>query len=460
LTANAGADQFVEEGQSVTLRATQSPREELIESYVWFDGDTELGQGAELVLESDEMRDGEHNITLVITDQDGNEDRNSMTVTIVSNNKVLKKTSQDISYVKYDDGYYEKGIALNYSKKGDNILDRTTGLLWQESEDTNSSKKLWKEAKSYCASREGHWRLPTRKELSNLVRYDNYNPSTDKIFKHTASDYYWTVDTSIRNRDYAWVVSFSEGVESTGAKNSSYYTRCVQSNFVATANAGADLFVEQGQPILLSATNSLRKELIESYLWENREEELGYEENKTLNNFLSGRQNIYLTITDKEGKTDTDDLWVTIVANGKIVKKTAQTESYVEYDDGYYQKGDSLSYSDHGNTVTDNTMGLEWKDDETTNSVKITWEKANNYCSQGNNVWRLPTRRELSSLVNYSSYNPSIDDSFDNTASDYYWTIDTSMRDNNNAWAISFSEGVESTIAKSSSYYVRCINAN
>jgi len=460
LTANAGADQFVEEGQAVTLHATQSPREELIESYVWFDGDKELGQGAELVLEVDEMRDGEHNITLVITDQDGNEDRNSMTVTIVSNNKVLKKTSQDISYVKYDDGYYEKGIALNYSKKEENILDRTTGLLWKDNEETNSSKKQWKEAKKYCALRDGHWRLPTRKELSNLVRYDKYNPSTDKIFAHTASDYYWTVDTSIRNSDQAWVVSFSEGVESVGAKNSSYYTRCVQSDFVLTANAGADIFVEKGQPVKLSASNSPRKNLIDSYLWESREETFGAEENKTLNNRLSGREQIFLTISDMEGRTDTDDLWVTIVMNNSIVKKSGQTESYVDYDDGYYKKGRSVNYSDYGDTVSDNTTGLEWEDDETTSSVKMTWEKANNYCSQGNNVWRLATRRELSSLVDYSAYNPSIDDSFDNTASDYYWSIDTSIRDKNKAWVISFSEGVETTVAKSSSYFVRCVNAN
>jgi len=459
-TANAGDDQFVEDGQSVTLSANQSPREELIKSYVWLEGDKELGEGAELTLDAEDIRDGEHNITLLITDQYGNEDRDSIMVTIVSNNKVLKKTSQDVSYVKYDDGYYEKGIALNYSKRGDNILDRTTGRLWQDDVDTNSSKKTWKEAKNYCASKEGHWRLPTRKELSNLIRYDYYNPSIDKIFKYTASDYYWTVDTSLRNRDDVWAISFSEGVESRVAKSSSYYTRCVQSTFVPTANAGADIFVEKGQPVILSASNSPRKDLIDSYLWESREEELGHEENKTLDNLLSGRQNIYLTITDKDGKTDTDDLWVTIVANGTIVKKTGQTQSYVAHDDGDYQKGKSISYSDHSDTVTDNTTGLEWKDDETTQTVKMTWEKANNYCSQGNNVWRLPTRRELSSLIDYSRYNPSIDESFDNTASECYWTIDTSKRDKTRVWIINFSEGVETTTSKSSSCFVRCLNAN
>jgi len=457
--ANAGVDQLVVEGEPVILRATESSRQELIKSYIWLEGDKELGQGA--VFEPNNMIDGEHEITLVIKDKNGNEiSRDSLIVTIISDNRVLKKTGQNISYTKFDDGYYEKGIALNYTKRDDNILDRTTGLLWQNAEDTKSETYLWQDAKEYCASLDGHWRLPTRKELSNLVRYNRYNPSIDDIFSFTASDYYWTIDTSIRDRDKAWIISFSEGVESTGAKGSSYYARCIQSDFVPTANAGADILIKKGTPTVLDASNSPRKNLIDSYLWENREGELGNKKRLPIDTSFSGRQNIYLTITDKEGRTDTDDLWLTIIANNKIVKKTGQTESYADYDDGHYQKGVSLSYSDQGDTVTDNATELEWKDDSTTNSVKMTWEQANNYCSQGNNIWRLPTRQELSSLIDYSAYNPSIDDSFDNTASDYYWTIDTSMRDNDKAWAISFSEGVESTIAKSSSYYVRCINAN
>ncbi len=459
LVANAGADQIVKEKEKVNLVGSYSPNKDNISHYKWSENGKKLGDGEKLSL--DTLRGGVHTITLTVTDKNNNTDSDTMSVTIISNHNVTKKTGQNISYAKFDDGYYEKGIALNYSKKEDNILDRTTGLLWQDSDETNSSKKTWQEAKEYCATLEnGNWRLPTRKELSGLVRYDNYNPSSDKIFAHTASDYYWSLDTNKRDATKAWLVSFSEGVESAISKDSSYYTRCVQSNFVPIANAGEDIFVEKGQPVHLSASNSPRKNLIDSYLWENRESEIGYEENITLDNLLSGRQNIFLTITNKEGNTDTDDLWVTIVANGKIVKKTGQTESYADYDDGYYQKGRSLNYSDHGNTVTDNTTGLEWKDDDTTDSVKMTWEKANEYCSQGNNVWRLPTRRELSSLVNYSKYNPSINDSFNNTASDYYWTIDTSLRDRSKAWAISFAEGVETAVSKSSSYFVRCLNAN
>jgi hypothetical protein len=418
-----------------------------------------LGQGA--VFEPENMIDGEHEITLVVKDESGNElSRDSLRVTIISDNRVLKQTGQNISYAKFDDGYYEKGIALNYTKRDDDILDRTTGLLWQDTQESKENTNSWQDAKEYCNSLDGHWRLPTRKELSNLVLYNRYNPSIDDIFSFTTSDYYWTIDTSIRDRDKAWAISFSEGVESTVAKSSSYYARCVQSDFVPTANAGADILITKGTPTILDASNSPRKNLIDSYLWENSESELGEGERLAIDTSFSGRDKITLTITDKEGRTDIDDLWLTIVADNKIVKKTGQTESYADYDDGDYQKGVSLSYSDHGDSVTDNATGLEWKDDESTNSVKMTWKEANEYCSRDDSNWRLPTRHELSSLIDYSAYNPSINSSFDNTASDYYWSVDTSMRDNDKAWAVSFSEGVESTLAKSDSYYVRCINAN
>jgi len=47
------------------------------------------------------------------------------------------------------------------------------------------------------------------------------------------------------------------------------------------------------------------------------------------------------------------------------VTKTGQTTSYVDYDDGYYEKGQTLSYTintgDELGTVTDDNTGLMWK---------------------------------------------------------------------------------------------------
>ena len=458
LVANAGSDQIIKEKQTVTLIGNHSPNKEDIIAYEWSENGEILGNKEQLPLTA--LHDGIHQITLTIQDNKGRVDSDKVTVTIISSRNILKRTSQNISYAQYDDGYYEKGIPLNYTKEGDNILDRATGLMWQDSNATNSDKQLWQAAKDSCAVLNGNWRLPTRKELSNLVSYNHYNPSIDKIFSYTAEDYYWSIDTSKRDHNNAWAIDFSEGIESAISKNNTYYVRCVQNASVPIANAGADQFIEKGQPILLSASHSPRKHLIDSYIWETSDGGLlGDQENISLSHFLSGRKNIILTTIDGD-RTDKDDLWVTIISNNKVVKKTAQTESYADYDDGYYQKGININYSDQGDIVIDNTTAFEWRDNNDTDNLKMNWQKANDYCSTYGDTWRLPTRYELSGLIDYSQYNPSIDTSFNNTASDYYWTVDTSKRDRDKAWAINFSEGLESTVAKNSNYYARCINAN
>ncbi|SFV71356.1 Chitinase [hydrothermal vent metagenome] len=459
LTANAGEDQLIEDGtSSITLNAGNSPRQAVINSYRWVENGVDLGYGEEL--EISDMFDGEHRISLIVTDSNGIEDSDEIVVSIVSNNKVLKKTGQTISYKAYDDGYYEKGMVLHYNQEGNNILDRTTALLWQNSPDTNGSKMLWEEAKNYCASLSGSWRLPSRKELAGLLRYDNVNPAISKIFTHTANDYYWTINTSTRDNDFAWAVSFSEGLESMISKKDSYSTRCVGANFRLTAHAGEDQLVEKDNNITLNAINTPRKERISSYSWSENGTVLGETALLTLDNITSGEHQIFLTVSDDDGNEDSDDVWVNIVANHTIIKKTGQITSYKDYDDGDYQKGETWNYVDNGNTVSDNTANLTWQDDSDTETLTKSWEDAKNYCANleiDGAEWRLPTRLELSGLIDYGASDPSIESSFDNTISDYYWTIETSHQDNHNAWSISFSEGIESSNVKSSLYYIRCI---
>ena len=461
LTSNAGQDLLVEDGTlPITLRST-SPRTGVIQSYSWVENGAEIGTGEELVL--DTMINGEHTISLTVTDSNGNSDTDEIVVTIISNTKVLKKTGQTVSYTTYDDGYYEKGVPLHYEQQNEDILDRTMGLVWQNSIDTNNSSRTWQEAKNYCASLNGNWRLPSRRELSGLVRYDYSNPAISKIFTHTANDYYWTINTTTRDNDNAWAVSFAEGVESMINKNESYLTRCIQSNFAFIAYAGADKLVEKGANIELNASNTPRREQIDSYNWFEDGNLLGETEILILSNITTGEHNITLTVTNQDSNEASDSIWVRMVANGTVLKKTGQTTSYVENDDGAYQKGATWSYSDNTDNVIDDTFSVTWQDDSDTNSLQKPWEEAKTYCSNLNllgEAWRLPTRRELSSIIDYGTNAPAIESSFDNTASDYYWTIETSHQDNHNAWAVSFDEGVESTIVKSNENYIRCIKTN
>ncbi|ETR71815.1 MAG: hypothetical protein OMM_02202 [Candidatus Magnetoglobus multicellularis str. Araruama] len=84
---------------------------------------------------------------------------------------------------------------------------------------------------------------------------------------------------------------------------------------------------------------------------------------------------------------------------------------------------------------------------QATNS-EMNWENAIKYCETlslaGFSDWRLPSRRELRSIVNYNKYGPSIDtDFFPDTKSNCYWSSTSIAHNNNAAWGIHFSQGID-----------------
>jgi len=94
------------------------------------------------------------------------------------------------------------------------------------------------------------------------------------------------------------------------------------------------------------------------------------------------------------------------------------------------------AYVNNGNgTVTDTSTGLMWevKTDDGSSRDKdntYTWREALSYCETldlgGHTDWRLPTIKELRSLVDYTQYNPAIDRNFfPNTVSSNYWSATT-----------------------------------
>lgn len=132
---------------------------------------------------------------------------------------------------------------------------------------------------------------------------------------------------------------------------------------------------------------------------------------------------------------------------------------------GSYKSGDSsTAYNDNGNgTVTANNTGLMWqkKDDGSTR----TWDTAGTYCDGlnlgGHSDWRLPTKKELMSIVDYSiPYpGPTINTTyFSNTKSSYYWSSTTYAKYPYGAWLVRFSDGFVGSYYKSHyDNYVRCV---
>lgn len=86
--------------------------------------------------------------------------------------------------------------------------------------------------------------------------------------------------------------------------------------------------------------------------------------------------------------------------------------------------------------VLDTLLNVQWS----TTLTPMLWQDAMNYAA--NNGARLPTVEELSDLVDYSKYDPSIDkDFFPDTLHDWYWTGTERNNKKEDAYAISFVGG-------------------
>lgn len=113
--------------------------------------------------------------------------------------------------------------------------------------------------------------------------------------------------------------------------------------------------------------------------------------------------------------------------------------------------------------VKDTNTQLQWQDDYSDNedNIKIaTWTDAIDYCEAlrlDGTGWRLPNKKELESLVDYSKSTPSIDTLFNSIASNRYWSSTTGKR-KTLAYVVGFKNGyVSDDYLKSGTYYVRCV---
>lgn len=73
--------------------------------------------------------------------------------------------------------------------------------------------------------------------------------------------------------------------------------------------------------------------------------------------------------------------------------------------------------------------------------------------------WRVPTDKELQTLI-YENCRPTIDlSAFPNTLSDWYWTSSSYEHDSNEAWSINFNNGNLYAGSKTHSYHVRLVRS-
>lgn len=110
-------------------------------------------------------------------------------------------------------------------------------------------------------------------------------------------------------------------------------------------------------------------------------------------------------------------------------------------------------------TVFDNVTQLTWQRVASPDKYNQTDAKA--HCTalelEGTG-WRLPTRIELHSIVDYSKPGPAIDTTaFTNAIGAFYWSASPAAGFNNGAWRVDFNKGVVEADLGGLVYNVRCV---
>ncbi|MDI7270074.1 MAG: DUF1566 domain-containing protein, partial [Myxococcota bacterium] len=121
--------------------------------------------------------------------------------------------------------------------------------------------------------------------------------------------------------------------------------------------------------------------------------------------------------------------------------------------------------------VRDTATGLEWQgcvagqsgdSCGTGSATGMSWQAALAYCDglswAGHDDWRLPSRNELQSIVDYGRVAPAVDPTaFPATPSNWFWSSSSYAGSASDAWAVYFASGGVDSGGKANTTYVRCV---
>jgi hypothetical protein len=112
------------------------------------------------------------------------------------------------------------------------VFDQETGLVWEQSPDTNAQD--WLNAQARCNTKSvGNrlgWCLPTLQELVSLVEPTvSFGPTLPaNPFFNVRSSIYWSATTAASNPAIAWFVNFDNGQVANGLKTDAHFVWCVR----------------------------------------------------------------------------------------------------------------------------------------------------------------------------------------------------------------------------------------
>lgn len=121
-------------------------------------------------------------------------------------------------------------------------------------------------------------------------------------------------------------------------------------------------------------------------------------------------------------------------------------------------------YTISGGTVSDSKTKLTWQ--QAAPATLYAWSDAKTYCASatvssalGGSGWRLPTVKELLTILDDSQATPPLIDAtaFPGTASGYFWAVSVAAGTASSAWEVDFSSGNTGGFAEATTRNVRCV---
>ncbi len=117
------------------------------------------------------------------------------------------------------------------------------------------------------------------------------------------------------------------------------------------------------------------------------------------------------------------------------------------------------------NIVSDSKTGLQWQDNNETNSTAYSWQEAIDHCEaltlDSLDDWRLPNINELKTLIDRSKREPAIKENvfeYIGTNNYYsYWSSTSIVGVEYDAWVVVFNIGSVTGLNKYYYTYVRCV---
>ena len=326
------------------------------------------------------------------------------------------------------------------------VTDRCTRLMWQkdtadvdgDGRPTERDSADWCDALAYCESLAfaGHedWRLPSIRELLSLVDYGRFDPSIDPAFGGFPP-YDWALWSSTSNPEdplLAWGVRYAVGFDF--GRNPK-----VDLRFVRAVRGGSCL------PPCQDINGDGASDVSDAVFF------LSWR-------FLGGPAPACQAAgVEGKGLPDTGLARCYDASGAEVPCESAACPGQ----DGVYATGcpSAGRFIDNGDgTVTDRCTSLMWQKDTTdlngdgrsTVEDDVDWCAALAYCEglsfAGHDDWRLPSVRELLSLVDYGRLDQAIDPVFGTMTPPEvwaHWSSTSTPEFPDNAWAVRYAIGYD-----------------